>query len=53
MTSRSKRTDCLALVEKNSGLAFPDGQLCAVFDLRGAFFRQTVDKLLAGFVKPF
>jgi hypothetical protein len=43
----------LSIVEKHGGLAFSDHQLCSVFDVCGAGFRQPVDQLFSGIVKPF
>ena len=42
-----------AFIIKDAGLAFPDGQLRAVFDFARSLFREAMDQFLPGFIKPF
>ena len=53
MAARTEGIARTALVKQDTGLAFPYGQLCAVFDFTGPFFRDSVHQFLAGFIKPF
>jgi len=52
MPARPKGFDGLALIEKDTCLAVPHGELGAPFDFTGALFGNPMDQLLTGFVKP-
>jgi hypothetical protein len=52
VTAGTERLDRFAFVEKDTGLALPNGELGSPFYFAGSFFRQAVDQFAAAFVKP-
>ena len=53
MTARAESAHGPSVVKKHRCLALSDNQLCPVLDVCGPCFRQPVDQLLSGIVKPF
>ena len=53
MSARTESIIGPAVIEKNSGLAFPDCQLSAELDFTGTFFGDSVNQFFPGFIKPF